>query len=70
MDFLDDPSCFACGLCGQGARDTKETHALAMNYTTAFFRHHLLADPGALDYLTGKRVQADAATGAVTLQTK
>ena len=70
MDFLDDANCLLCGLCGQGKANPPDTHRLAMKYTTAFFRRHLLGDLAADDVLSGARFAADAATGAVTLEKK
>ena len=71
MDFVDSmANCFACGFCPGSKADIKRTHDLALKYVTAFFRVHLLGDAAAITYLTGAQFQADAATMAVSEQTK
>ncbi len=70
-DFVDMGACPVCSFACPGSKGMQaQTLALASKYAVAFFRRHLLGDAAQQDYLTGAAFQKDAATGAVSVQTK
>lgn len=44
MDWVDDPSCFACGLCGAGSAPPDRARTATKRLDVAWLRKHLLAD--------------------------
>jgi predicted dienelactone hydrolase len=44
MDWVDDPSCFACGFCAPGTIDAAVVHTVSRRLDVAWLRRHLLDD--------------------------
>ena len=44
MDWVDDPSCFFCGLCDPGTAAPDEVRKVTRRLDVAWFRRHLLGD--------------------------
>ena len=70
MDWVDDPSCFVCGFCKDGALEDEVVKALTRRTSVAFARRHLLGDESMERYLTGAIMAADEQSGLVSIQAK
>ena len=70
MDWVDDPSCFACGFCKNGELEDEVVKALTRRTSVAFARRHLLGDESMDRYLTGAVMVADEQSGLVSIQSK
>lgn len=44
MDWVDDPTCFACGFCGAGSAPPDRARTATRRLDVAWLRKHLLAD--------------------------
>jgi predicted dienelactone hydrolase len=45
MDWVDDPTCFTCGLCGAGSAPPERARTATKRLDGAWLRKHLLGDP-------------------------
>ncbi len=70
MDFLDDPNCSACTLCGPGSTDPDVTKAYLRTYITAFFDLTLKGMSERSTWLTGAEMASDEATNEVIADSK
>ncbi len=52
MDWVDDPTCFVCGLCDPGTASPDVTRTITRRLNVAWLRRHLFADTSMDTWLT------------------
>jgi dienelactone hydrolase len=70
FDWVDNNSCFTCGVCTAGTADHVAVKALTRRTTVAFLSRYLKGDLTMDTYLTGAVMQADVVAGRVSLASK
>ena len=70
VSFLDTCDEFCSLFCRPGTDDPAVTLALTRKYLAAFFRHELMAESCARDWLAGDQMDDDVAAGLVLAESK